>query len=431
MNVSGLITFLSGLMLLFFGCGMFPNLAGDTSETGNTFIAGSVSLPSGQPAANTQVILLSRTYNPVVDGQVPESCIDTTNALGEYRFTNQGKGNYSIQGVQIDQRTRFLINTITAQSDTTIVPRAMVQISGVIKVLLNDSTDKTNGYLYIPGTTISVFLGDNVGFALLDSVPAGLIEGVYYNAKNKTTPSSRIADSITIPSGGLVTLAYYGWKHSGKLYFNTTVSGANVAGNVVDLPVLVRLNAGNFNFTQAFNGSSTFIEIPNTASSKLTFPQHGNYTVSAWVYLDSLPSGTTAANPFGDIIAKGNLEYHLQVTMDAWQFSEMESGIGWDDTQVPAQVGAWFHVVGVRKGAKQYLYVNGTTVDSSITVASDSSNQAFPQNISLGGLPSKSWYFLDGKIDEARILNISQSANWIKLCYMNQKSTDALIMFRN
>jgi hypothetical protein len=189
--------------------------------------------------------------------------------------------------------------------------------------------------------------------------------------------------------------------------------------------------AGLIGTAQAFNGSSTFIEIPNTASSKLTFPQHGNYTVSAWVYLDSLPSGTTAANPFGDIIAKGNLEYHLQVTMDAWQFSEMESGIGWDDTQVPAQVGAWFHVVGVRKGAKQYLYVNGTTVDSSITVASDSSNQAFPQNISLGGLPSKSWYFLDGKIDEARILNISQSANWIKLCYMNQKSTDALIMFRN
>src|SRR5690606_23107129 len=41
------------------------------------------------------------------------------------------------------------------------------------------------------------------------------------------------------------------WAYSTKVYVNTTASGANVSENVDSFPLLVRLTAGNFAFSQA------------------------------------------------------------------------------------------------------------------------------------------------------------------------------------
>jgi hypothetical protein len=38
-------------------------------------------------------------------------------------------------------------------------------------------------------------------------------------------------------------------------------------------------------------------------------------------------------------------------------------------------------------------------------------------------------YSFKGDIEEARISNVACSADWIKLCYMNQKAQNALTFF--
>ena len=43
---------------------------------------------------------------------------------------------------------------------------------------------------------------------------------------------------------------YAQWNYSLNCTLNTTSSGANVDSNVFNFPVLIRLNAGNFNFAQ-------------------------------------------------------------------------------------------------------------------------------------------------------------------------------------
>jgi hypothetical protein len=250
MRLSTYFTLLLWLIVLFVNCSI-SNLAGDTSQTGNTYITGFVSLPSGQPAPNTQVMLLPRTYNPSADGPVSDAFIDTTDDKGEYLFVIKYRGEFSIQGVHIDRRTRLLVNDVVAQSDTTFVPNAILQNPGSIKVFLNSSMDTTFGYLYIPGTTQSIQLANSGDFAILDSVPASLNINVSYNTLNSTVPSLIVGDSITVPSGSLVTVAYYEWKHIKRLVLNTTSSGANVAGNVADFPVLIRLTQSNFEFSEA------------------------------------------------------------------------------------------------------------------------------------------------------------------------------------
>lgn len=59
-------------------------------------------------------------------------------------------------------------------------------------------------------------------------------------------------------------------------------------------------------------------------------------------------------------------------------------------------------------------------------------------DVAIGKMPGK-WFptdtvdgpghYFNGKIDEVRISSVSLSAAWIKLCYMNQKTQDALIQW--
>jgi Concanavalin A-like lectin/glucanases superfamily/Domain of unknown function (DUF2341) len=49
---------------------------------------------------------------------------------------------------------------------------------------------------------------------------------------------------------------YSGWKYSKRITLNTMAGGANVAENVVDFPLLVRLAGANFNFSQASAGGA-------------------------------------------------------------------------------------------------------------------------------------------------------------------------------
>jgi hypothetical protein len=270
MKLQTIFILFSGLFFLFAGCGTAPNLAGDASETGNSYISGTVSLPSGQRAPNTQVMLIPRSYNPVTDGPVPESCIDTTNAEGEYRFFISNKGEFSIQGVQIYQRTRLLVDNVVTQSDTTIVPNTILQKPGAIRILISSGIDRGFGYLYVPGTTRFVFLADKGDFAVIDSVPAGSGQKVCYNALNRNVPSSVVGDSVTVSPGALVTLNYYEWKHSRALWLNTGRTGANVAGTVVNFPVLVRLTKDNFNFSDALADGGD-IRFTNAGGSPLPY----------------------------------------------------------------------------------------------------------------------------------------------------------------
>jgi hypothetical protein len=90
--------------------------------------------------------------------------------------------------------------------------------------------------------------------------------------------------------------------------------------------------------------------------------------------------------------------------------------------------------VGVRDGNNQYLYLDGELVSNSYGLAGNLSlarNTA--DDFSIGKYLRSADYtgegfsWFDGLIDEVRISSRSRGADWIKLCYMNQKETDALL----
>jgi biopolymer transport protein ExbB len=385
---------------------------------------------------------------------------------------------------------------------------------------------------------------DTAGGFLLADLPAAVLRLRIASTNGSFTPLE--FDSVAAVSGKATVLPCAGWRFSKKVVLNTSASGAAVSGTVVDFPVLIRLNSGNFNFSQAegrgadirfakadgtllpyqierwdagaqvaeiwvrvdtvygnngsqyvkmywgnpdaasasngaavfdtangfqgvwhlaepanaaardatanrydgtpsaagpaaadgiigtgktFVGPASYITMQNTAAGRLDFPELGTYSISAWAYCDTLNSW------FHTMVGKGNNQYHLEISSDnEWQMAEFRDNMGWECSGAPASAKTWTLVTGVRSGARQYLYVNGQCADSSILVVSNADPWDNGFDVTIGKLlgtgDSVYQYAFTGMIDEVRISSGAPGADWIKLCYMNQKAVDALITYK-
>jgi biopolymer transport protein ExbB len=180
-----------------------------------------------------------------------------------------------------------------------------------------------------------------------------------------------------------------------------------------------------------FDGKADFITMPGTAAGKLDFPQNGRYSVSAWVMADTFTESQQT------LVSKDKHQYFLWLSQTDWQFSEYQDRAGWQSSAMRASVGEWVLLTGVRDGAAQYLYVNGMLADT-LTSKAFTDPRSTAGDLILGRAHEPGTFpnaqagfcYFRGKIDEVRIGSAPSGADWIKLCYMNQRSNDKLTVFK-
>lgn len=533
---------LSCAMALLLACTADLNLSmNGGGHEGETRIIGKIVDSLGQGAPNTLVMALPADFNRLESNPISPKQTDTTDADGSYRITLPDSGTYTIQASSLINRTRLLIQDLHALRDSVTAPTAALSDPGAIRVMLPDSLDNINGYLYIPGTTLFAWLADASGSVTFDSVPAAIIPSIEYKVLRSSVKRT-LNTGIPVRSNATI-IVQPAWLHAKQLFLNTTAAGANVSGTVTDFPVLVRLSSANFTFAQAradggdlrfagadgtmlpceieqwdaaaqtaavwvkvhtvkgnngtqsitmlwgnpaaagisnsasvfetvagfqgvwhmggtgsvpdatvnnyagtahataaaaasgaigtareFDGSSAYIQMNGTANSALNFPYNGFYSVSAWVKADTLNDRDRV------VVSKDLYQYNLQLRVSAWEFHEFRELTGFESTTAPAAASTWSYVTAVRSGTAQYLYVNDSLVDSTITVTDTLASRVETNDLCIGRLPAydnyfKEWRYFNGLIDEVRITNVVKNADWIKLCYMNQKAEDALIKF--
>jgi hypothetical protein len=537
-------------VLICMACSNLMNIAGSGSSTGNAKVSGSIVTESGSPATATLVQCIPQNYDPGNNQSQSEILLDTTSEGGYYEFIVFDSVRYNIQAVNLDTRERLLHIGVPLFKEDVRNGVDTLRKPGSIQVLIPDSADKTNGYVYIPGTNISASLSPGNAFVLLDSVPAGKVPPVHYAVKSGPALFQSISDTIAVVSNSTAVLPPPGWKFTKRLFLNTTATGAHIAASVHDFPVLVRLTKTNFNFGQAakngddvrftksngvalpyeierwdsaggvaelwvkldtifgnngtqyiimcwglrstgsvtsasnsasvfdtakgfqgvwhlneagnttakdatfnhydgtpsgmtavsalpgtiggaqqFDGIASYIEMIGSSSGKLDFPENGTYMVSAWVYADTLDG------IHDEIASKGWFQYFLEIgSKNTWEFNVLKDGVGWENASAPASAKVWTYVVGIRSDTSQYLYVNGTCVDSvkkigNVTIDLRSSGDNFKIGTHRGPTDPYPWFF-KGKIDEVRVQSSAPNADWIKLNYLNQKAQDALVVFK-
>ncbi len=515
-----------------------PVASGSSSET----VIGRIVTLEGKPAAGTAVNLYPESYNPVIGPGKFHFSKDTTDSSGTFTMQVPDVSvRYAVSAVNTVSRTRALVTGIVIQTDTTVLTDAVLRIPGTIVVTPPVNADVQNGYMYIPGTEVQKNFAGSSGAVFLDSVPAGTIPEICYSVKN--TDSVKIVRSnVQVVSGDTSRIFQPYWQYSRPLYFNTTSSGADIAGTITDFPALVRLTKDVFDFSGAqgsgsdirftkhdgaelayeterwdasdgaaeiwvrvdtifgndsnqnivmywgnpgvasassgaavfdvatgfqgvwhladagnglardatmnrfnatpsgmtaasavpgiiglareFDGKTSFLAASGSASGALNFPESGSFTLSAWVFADSLD------NRFHEIISKGDLDYGMQLhNINKWEITDFLDASGWQTVRSPATAQTWKYIVGVRDGTKEYLYVDGVLASDSIALR-DSTGRIETFDLCIGRQADTSARFWNGAIDEVNIANVARSTDWIKLSYMNQQAINKLVEFR-
>ena len=179
--------------------------------------------------------------------------------------------------------------------------------------------------------------------------------------------------------------------------------------------------AGVIGRCRRFDGSTSYFAMNGTAGGKLNFPEGGTYTLSAWVNTSVLN------NVNNEIISKGDHQYALKVSDgNQWLFTEFNNTAGWQSVGSAAAAGTWHHVVGMRNGANELIYVDGAMANNVISTYSGT-GRVTTFDVNIGKWSDNAGRFFNGTIDEVEISSVARSSDWIKLCYENQRNGSTMM----
>ncbi len=523
-------------------------VAGTITQSGNGVVSGMV-VDSGVPVSGARVMLIPLEYDPGSDIPLPQSLIDTTNVYGGFSMEVSAKNRYNVEVVHGSGKMALHFGIDIIEDDTQHVSPLTITVPGNVSVIIYDTGNMNSSHVYIPGTTLcSKFTGNT---ALLTSVPSGVIPEVRF--RSYITNTDRILSSnIRVYSSDTIAISDYSlWQYSRKIYFNTTITGAGISGDIIHFPVLVRLNSENFDFSQTagegsdvrfskgnniplsfeiaqwdsegnaaevwvnvdtiygndsshymmmywgnkkvesvsspemvfdtgngylgvwhlgesgvkkivdatcyhydgnpsatapsvidgmigqalrFNGVDNGIVMQGSGNSSLNFPRNGTYTFSAWVMVDTV---------YGDdsfIAGKGHDQYSLRVKGALSTPANMLAIHEYDDIRattdmrcLPVVMAQWKYIAGVRNGGKLSFFIDGVCIDTVGIVCDGKKTLQNSTDFSIGrcAVPFNGENFLPfkGAIDEVTISGVARSADWIKLCYMNQMVQDRFLQY--
>ena len=539
-----------GAVVLWFACSRLPTqtVGGSGSET----VIGKALMPGGAPAAKAVVRVRRAGYLSSLGGAPYSDATHDMDAVtddsGRFSVMILDTGTYCLEiNSNAGNATllRLMVDGISKTAD--LGAATLAKTAGAFGV----SHDAAGGEAQIFGLERLAAIDSLTGSYSFSDLPAGTFT-FRIVPKIKSRPVVTIS-SVKLDAGDVQSLLpMSGWAFSKRLYFNTSVTGANVSATLSGFPVLVRLTGDKFDFTQAqnggedirfskpdnsplsyeierwdaakslaeiwvkvdtifgndsvhfitmywgasgssatslsngaavfdttkgfqgvwhlreagqtgeldatgnhydgavsdtapaqvsgligmarqFNGVSNYIDLVGTATSKLNFSDTATYSISAWVRVDRFNNQSNV------IVSKQLYQYSLQLRNDNyWEFHNYTNSMGFESTSSAATPGIWTYVVGVRSGKNQYLFVNGYLTDmltaDTVSGAVGTMPRITANDVFIGRLPAinnqgQVWRHFTGAIDEARISNVAYSVDWIKLCYMNQRSDDKLISF--
>lgn len=203
-----------------------------------------------------------------------------------------------------------------------------------------------------------------------------------------------------MPQANLVGL----WHLNGN---STDSSGNNNHGT--DTAITYSLANGKIAQGAGFNGTTSFISIPDTASTSFTTA----ITAMTWIKLDVTTSGRT-------IIAKprsaGGYGFSFDVSTGKLSLVLNNGTTGYQlDGNTTMSTGTWYHAVCTWDGTTGRVYLNGSQDNSSTTPFSSIADSA--EAINIGRQNAGLAQYFDGAIDEVAIFSRALTAAEIRHWY--------------
>lgn len=173
----------------------------------------------------------------------------------------------------------------------------------------------------------------------------------------------------------------------------------------------------------SFDGKTSFISIPGSATGPFDFVDTSNYTISVWIKLEN-PSSTRF------IYAKGAFQYQFSYkSPNRWMFRSLgdDATAAWDESSIAVDTSTdfnqWIQLTVVRNNGVLQIFKNGQKeqelqgLNSTTEIRSRESTFEIGRRLLSDGSMDR---MFGGNMDELQISNTPRSPEWIRICYLNQ-----------
>ena len=205
------------------------------------------------------------------------------------------------------------------------------------------------------------------------------------------SPYSNVASATTSAAAAALVAAYSFNENGGP-----TAADASGNGNTGTLVGATWTTAGRFGAALSFNGTTSRVTVPNSASLQLTT----GMTLEAWV------RPTAISNDWRDVIYKGNDNYFLEATSTNGRRPAGGITLGEVTGTAALTTNTWTHLAVTYDGSILRFYVNGAQT-STLSSPGILSPSTYP--LEIGGDSLYGQYF-SGQIDEVRIYRVARTA---------------------
>lgn len=265
--------------------------------------------------------------------------------------------------------------------------------------------------VWTAATTNTSTLAAAAGFPTYPSaVTAGSAWAFY---RGEEAPSAAATSTAVDSSGNNRPGAYNGPTNGPSTHWTfdenggTTAADSSGAANTGTLVNAPTWSNGRINHALTFNGSSQYV-----TGARAGVRTDTSFSVSAWVYLTSKATYSTAVSQDGSNISGFFLQYSQG--LDRWAFvirTSDSTSAGLDTAQGSAapSLNTWYHLLGVYDSAAHQisLYVNGVLQE---TVAHTTVWNATGPLVAGRGMFGGNTDFWPGAIDDVRVYQRALSA---------------------
>lgn len=272
-----------------------------------------------------------------------------------------------------------------------------------------------------------------------------LIDTVYGNKSQSI--AMYYGNPAAIPAGNRKTVFdtangfFADYHFAGNLFDATANSYNGIDSNTKDVANGIIGNARNFNGSSYFNlgdlpdrprGTISFWFKPGVTTDSTNSSSQGIWGKTSYdsvnfilslrgkdFYTDSDVGSVSPTGAAGNLLAKqenGTGGYYLDSKTNVFS------------------AGSWYYATWCWGEQGNFLYVNGVlekSIESKYKPVSGYANDEIGRcRYDSSNVPNGSARYFYGTLDEFRIDKTMRNANWIKLCFMNQREDDRLIRFR-
>jgi hypothetical protein len=253
----------SALVLALASCTRSPTSSNDQGGSSSEVVAitGKAMYPDSSVAAGVLVRLRPVDYLRTVPGSPAKrarTVIDAvTDAAGAFTIDSVDTGEYAIEFSDNGSRGSLRTFTVTADSATLTLDRATLRPVASMSGTARLPTGQTGAvYAMVYGTDHQA-LADTQGRFLFTDLPEGNLTirvATQASGVGPTDTSGIAVVSATSRDVGALALHtfvdedYAGWITQRRVVINTSATGGAIAQSVTSFPLLIRLDAGNFDF---------------------------------------------------------------------------------------------------------------------------------------------------------------------------------------